>query len=366
VALLSDALFFTQVVPIGAAEAAGSPEPGGAAAQVELALEALSPFSLAQLYWGYFRPSGSSRALVFAAYRRRFTSEQVAAWQGVELVLPAFAALLGGTVAPGTTAVVAAPDGLTAIRWGRDAVPDQVHFLPLPPEASEDDRARVRAELLRTVGSGGIVVDLTAPDAQAARSNREIVFRSGSFESRLPTAQAAELDVRDKADLSALRRARARDAFLWRVAAGSILMFGLLAFLEIGLFAGGFYQKALKLKLNAQAPEVARITTAQNLAHRIDELSTQRLLPLEMVSIVSAKKPESVQFFRAVANDRNSLTVDAQTNNPGEISGYKTALEATPECAKVEIHDQRTRNNIASFTLVVTFKPGALKPAVHT
>jgi hypothetical protein len=366
VALLSDALFFTQTVPVGAGADVGSPEPGAVGAQVELALEALSPFSLAQLYWGYFRPSGSGRALVFAAYRRRFTPDQVAAWQGAEVVLPTFAALLGGTVEPGTTVVVAAPDGLTAIRWGRDAVPDQVHFLPLPPEAAEEDRARVRTQLLRIVGAGGAVIDLAAPEARPTRRNREILFCSGSFESRLPAAQAAALDVRDKADLGALRRARARDTLLWRVAAGSVLLFGLLALLEIGLFAGGFYQKALKLKLNAQAPEVARITTAQNLAHRIDELSTQRLLPLEMVSIVSARKPESVQFLRAIANDRNSLTVEAETNNPGEISGYKTSLETAPECARVEIHDQRTRNNIASFTLVVTFKPGTLKPAVHT
>jgi len=33
---------------------------------------------------------------------------------------------------------------------------------------------------------------------------------------------------------------------------------------------------------------------------------------------------------------------------------------------KVEIRDQRTRDNIMNFTLAVTFRPEALKPAVST
>src|SRR5580658_8573017 len=87
VALLPDALFFVRAVPVPGA-AAGGPEtpPAEVAAQVELALEGVSPFPLTQLYYGYFWLPGSSHALAFAAYRRRFTVEQVAAWQGAELV----------------------------------------------------------------------------------------------------------------------------------------------------------------------------------------------------------------------------------------------------------------------------------------
>lgn len=58
------------------------------------------------------------------------------------------------------------------------------------------------------------------------------------------------------------------------------------------------------------------------------------------------------------------LTVEAQTTNPGDISVFQNQLNATRECSKVEIREQRTRNNVASFTLAVTFKPDAVKPAV--
>jgi hypothetical protein len=363
VVLLPDALFFTHIVAVSDDGSGGIP--GGIAQQVELALEGLSPFLLTQLYYGYFWEPGSPRALVFAAYRRRFTTEQTAAWQGAEAVIPSFAALLGGSPEPGATVVLAAPEGLTAIHWGGGRVPDQVKFVPLAPGAAEGERAAIRTELLRSIGGSVGVVDLSAPpEVQGSRGGAEVVFRCGEFESRLPAAVAAALDVRDKADLAALRRANARDTLFWRVAACCVLLFGLLAVGEAALFAGGFWQKALKLKANAQAPTVAKIETAQNLAHRIDELSTKRLLPLEMISIISAGKPASVQFLRAFTGDRSLLTVEAQTTNPGDISVYQNFLNSIPECARVEIRDQRTRNNIASFTLAITFKPDSVKPAV--
>jgi hypothetical protein len=72
VSLLPDALFFTRTIPIAADTPAAE-----VAAQVELALESLAPFPVAQLYHGYYFPPGASAALVFAAYRRRFTAEQI-------------------------------------------------------------------------------------------------------------------------------------------------------------------------------------------------------------------------------------------------------------------------------------------------
>ena len=81
VALLPDAAFFTRTISIAADATAAE-----AAAQVELALEAISPFPIAQLYYGWFRDPAAQEALVFAAYRRRFTTDQTAEWEGAEVV----------------------------------------------------------------------------------------------------------------------------------------------------------------------------------------------------------------------------------------------------------------------------------------
>src|SRR5580658_941201 len=95
VALMPDGLFFVRIVPVAAGATAAD-----VAAETALALEASSPFPLEHLYYGHFWVPGADRSLVFAAYRRRITPEQLAAWEGAELVLPTFAALLGGSPGP--------------------------------------------------------------------------------------------------------------------------------------------------------------------------------------------------------------------------------------------------------------------------
>src|SRR5580692_2246962 len=95
VVLLPDALFFVRAISV----ADGTP-PADLVAQAELALEALAPFPLAQLYYGFYHPPGIPLALLYVAYRKRFTTEQTAAWAGADLVVPSFVALLGGEENP--------------------------------------------------------------------------------------------------------------------------------------------------------------------------------------------------------------------------------------------------------------------------
>jgi hypothetical protein len=364
VALLPDAVFFSRAVSV----------PAGASredvvSQVGVALESLSPFPLAQLYFGYYWPAGADRALAYACYRRRFTVEQLAEWNGAEHVLPAFAALLGCGPPPATTVVLSAPDGLTAVHWDKGPVPSFVLHQSLAPDATEDDRGQARAKLVKSAGGSVKVVDVPWPPVpRAGGSDSELVFEAGALRSALPLAVAAALDVRDKADLDTLSRARSRGILLWRVAMGAVAACFLFALAEAALFGAGFWQKARITKIAAQRPTVNRIMEEQELASRIDQLSTERLLPLEMISAASPevalpRNPTAIQFIRATTSAQNTIQIEAQTTNAGEIAGYKTALEQTPGVQKVEIQGQRARDNVVSFTLIVTFKPGALVPA---
>ncbi len=254
---------------------------------------------------------------------------------------------------------------MTAIHWGDGPVPSKVGFQPLAPDASDDDRARARADLLRSVGGTKTVVDLVDPPAaQSRRSDREIVFRSGDLVSRLPAASAAALDVRDRDELAALRRAHRRDVVIWRVGIGCVAAFAAMAFCELALLGGGLVQETRLKVVRLQTPIVDGIMTAQDLAHKIDELSTKRLLPIEMIKMVAPRKfGTTIQFLRASTNGLYALAVEAQTSNPSEISTYRNSLEALPACDKVEIRDLRTQNNVASFTIVITFKADKLTAA---
>jgi len=366
VVILPDAVFFSRTISVAAGASRAE-----VAAQVGLALEALSPFPLAQLFYGHYLPAGADQALAFAAYRRRFTAEQLESWAGADYVLPAFAALLGIAAEPATTLVLSAPEGLTALHWDQGPVPSAVIHELVRADATDEVRAQARAALIRAAGEARTVLDApTPPLARPGRSEGEVVFEAGSLRSSLAQEVAAALDVRDKGDLEALARARRRDVLLWRTAVAALAACLLFAAGELALLGAGLWQSGRVAKVAAQRPTVARIIEEKDLADRIDELSTKRLLPLEMISLVSPemampKNPPAIQFLSATASAAsvNTIQIDAQTNNAGEIAAYKTAIEQTPGCERVEIRDQRTQNNVVSFTLVVTFKPGALAPA---
>jgi len=134
---------FARGTPGGRNPAARDSRPGGAA------LEGLSPFSVAQLCYGYYYQPGASRLLVYAAYRRRFTVEDAEAWAEADAVLPAFAACLGLAPAAPAALLVTGPDFITAIGWdGSDAVPAVVRTRVIAADAPAGERAAVRAELV--------------------------------------------------------------------------------------------------------------------------------------------------------------------------------------------------------------------------
>jgi hypothetical protein len=359
VVLLPDALFFVRAISV-----ADGATPADLAAQAELALEALAPFPVTQLYYGFYHLPGTSLTLLYAAYRKRFTSEQTAAWAGADLVTPSFVVLLGGEVKPATTLLLSTGDDLTLLHWSDGKVPEKISTHTFAPDAPEEERVKVRDEMLRSAGESRKVIALSAaPVPEPPEDEDKFVFRSGDFVSRLPVALADQLDVRDKAELALRRQHRARDLVLWRVffSCAALLVFCLIG--EFALGGGKFWQKARQAIVEAQAPGVAKIDAANKLVDSIGARSTDRLMPFEMITIVSSCKPASVQFVRATTSGNYTLEIEAQTNSPGDVGGYQTALSNLPACTNVEVNDQRTRDGVSTFKVVVTFKPEALKPA---
>ncbi len=365
VALLPDSAFFSRAIPVP--EGA---QPAEVAAAVELSLEAASPFPLAQLYHGWYWRPGSPHALAFAAYRRRFSADEVAAWADAELVLPAFATAFGQTPDAGSAVIVPGKDELTGVVWGAGPVPELLLTRPLPPEADENVRAAAQAALLDDLGASGPVIALgAAPAPLAATRDREVSFRSGDFTARLDAAATVAIDVRDKADLAALRRGRRRDVILWRTFTGLAAALFLLGLGELALAGGSVWQRARAQQLAAQKPLVDKISGVHELTRKIEELATKRLQPLEMMTQLTGvdleRKPPEIQFTRIQADQSKglyTLFVEGKTTNPAKVSEYEAALRKLPSIAKVEAPISQVKGDQAQFTLTAVFKPEALLP----
>jgi hypothetical protein len=359
---VSDALFFTRAVAVTAGASAAE-----VAVQAELAIETLAPFPVAHLFYGHYCRPGADHALIYAAYRKRFTADELAAWSDAELVLPRFAAMLNSTVAPAPATAVLVP-GLASVTGlyfaDGSGVPTQVRVQPLPAEPTAADHAAARADLLAAFPEKLRVEELAGePEFDPASPQGEFVFRAGEREMRFDAQAVAPLDVRDKDELAARRRAHARDVILWRSFLGCAAAIALCALLEFALVGTSLWQ-ARRLALEArQKPVVEAIMTSQQLATRIEELSNKRLLPFEMLALVNAARPPTIQFTRSVTKGLYTLEVEAHTQDSGDIDVFRSALNKLAGCQKAEVLDPRSRDGVSTFKLVVTFRPEAFKQA---
>lgn len=381
VVLLPDTQFFVRAVPVPDATTHDD-----VAAQVELALETLAPFPVSQMYYGYHWLPGARHALAYAAYRKRFNQASVETWPAADAVLPAFATLLTPAARPGATALLHTPGAITAVHWGNDhGVPDHVvsRALPQPaedePPLSDADRdaacAALRNELLRAMPGTVHLAEYQYPDPDAApppaRADGALVFspppapgaQTAPQTVTFTTPQLDALDVRDKAELAARRAARRRDSLLWRAFLGCLCLLGLCALVDAAVVGGKFWQAKRAEQVRLQAPYVAEIDRQNLMANRIEDLSNKRLLPFEMIDLLRPRLPNSILFTRVITRSLSSVEVQARTNNAGDFNAFRTALASQSNIEKIDITNSSIRDGATTFTMVITFKPGAVVAA---
>jgi hypothetical protein len=137
------------------------------------------------------------------------------------------------------------------------------------------------------------------------------------------------------------------------------------AVMQFGLQGGRLWLKSQQIRMAGQTPAVQKIETKHNLANRIEELSTRRLMPIRMLEIINeqGKRPKTIQFLRAATKGLYVLEVEGQTNATPDVFNYQAALKDLPACDRVEVGQTTDRGGVTRFTLTVTFKPEALRPA---
>jgi hypothetical protein len=281
------------------------------------------------------------------------------------VVLPAFASCLGLAPAKPQALLVSGPDFLTVIGWdGRDAVPAMVRTRAIEADAPAGERSAVEAELTALLKDSSAPVIVAAPKETVSRiGDSGLEFSVGDFASRFDRAQLDAIDVRDKAELAARRRERARDFFLWRTFIGSVAAIAAAAVLQLSLQGGRLWLKGQAFRASAQAPAVQKIETGHSLANRIEELSTVRLMPIRMMEIVNEKRPRTICFLRVATKGLYQLEIEGQTSTTPDVFNYQAALKDLPACDRVDVGQTTDRGGVTRFILTVTFKPEALRPA---
>jgi len=351
--LLPATKFFVRRIPLVAGQ---DPE-----AQVALALETVGPFTPGQLFYGHCPSADGTQALVFAAYRRNLPAADNTAWTEADAVLPGFAFWLGQT-APTTASVwLHEQDGnITAIFWdGRSSLPAGV----IARETADNAVESVRAELLQEARSRLGVAAAEAKyfhgaPAIGALGKEGLVITLGDRSTILAPALLRAMDVRDKTELAGQIGRRQRDHRLWLGFAAVAATLALCVAGELALLVSNALLARKRADLEAAAPAVRRVEQANQLVVRMEQLAGQSLRPFEMLALLNAARPASLEFVRASTSGPRQMEIEAQSGNASDPQAYEQALGKVPEVEKAELRDIRASGGRTTFLVAVTFKPG--------
>jgi hypothetical protein len=337
-----------------------------AALQVELALETFGPFSPGQIFHGFCASRDGTQALLFAAYRKNFTAEEIASWATADVVLPEFALWLAQATPPAAGSwLYEDDDGLQLIAWDGGELPAGLFFRKTDYTASEIAAGELLDEASKRLGvptgsprrlGGNFVIEKWSKEGLSLKLDKP----GQTMTALLPVAMARSMDVRDKAELASLSQQQKRTLWLWRafvgIAAGMILC----VVAEIGLQVAGKFLDRQQEALKANAGNVQKIEQANTLAARMEKMAGQRFKLIGMLAALNDARPKtnSLIFTRLTINSATQIEVEAQTNNASDPAEYEKALRKSPEIAKFELRKQELRNGMTTFQFLVEFKPG--------
>ncbi len=336
-----------------------------AAEQVELALETFGPFSPGQIFHGFCPSRDGKQALLFAAYRKNFTSEEIASWTTADVVLPEFALWLAPASAPPAGVWLHEHnDGLQLIAWDGNDLPAGLLFRKTDVTTPEIATRELLEEAAKRFGvpagsprhlGGNFIIDKWSKEGLSLKLDKP----GQTMAAQLPVAAARSMDVRDKAELVSLSQQQKRNLWLWRAFAGMAAALALCAVAEIGLQVAGSLLERQKAVVQANTPAVQQIEQASSLAARMEQMAGQRLKPFEMLALINAQRPHSMTFVSASTSSSTQMDLKAEATNVADMSNFDSALRKTPGIEKVELSNQSSQaSGVTSFNLKVVFKAG--------
>ncbi len=342
--------------------------------QVNLALEAISPFPLEQMLVGFVTSADGKQVLAYAAHRRRFTAEESFAWPADCQVVPEFLALCGHRPAADGVVTHRGDERLTALAWkAGEELPAAIVVAEL---ADADEAGIAREAAARADLAADVPVETLAGALSGALVEGNLVLKSeaaGTF--TIPKKGLDDSDIRDSDFLAERRKKERLNLILWNAARVGAAVLVLSLLLDVAGLVVGMRSHALEVANETRQPLVEDIEESQKITDRILELGVKRLLPMEMLALVNEKRPATVEFtnihcevkkLKDSVLTKPMMTVDARTPNAGDISDFLKAVQAMPEVESVTNSEPRVRETSTTFRLEITFKQTALLKAAET
>ncbi|MGZ0707482.1 hypothetical protein ACWPKO_03995 [Coraliomargarita sp. W4R53] len=364
VLLLPAEYFFVETVEVPTALAANE-----LADFAELSMEAIAPFPLEQLRWGFLVAPDSQSLLIYAAVKDRLKRAGHNELESYTWVLPDFATLHGARFNCDTEVILHGEQYNTALRLpSGESMPEQIRSLPRSdamPVASATQSIQLKLLPVELSEKGTPIFQFeTLGDAPS----------NGHWSPLEPDeATLWQADIRPESYKTIERNARHTTTWVTRIMGYAALFAVFLILLEGLLFAGQFWLGTREAKIEGQATNVRRIEDKQSLMNKLEQVAQNELRPIAILRaanvIRSTLGSTGIEYDETIIEGNNRITIEGKANTINELNAYTEALRKSGTFELVEAPKSLKRSGQTKVTFTVTLdythsEPIIIPPAV--
>ena len=365
---LSGELFFTEIVSL--------PEeisPSEVSTFLELSIEAVAPFPVKDLKWGYLYDRKERTALVYAAYFRRV--QKIAKAESLENAfhaVPDFASVFGLTFEHDTNVVLVGESSLNLLHFKANnsvfSVKKAETYHPEAPPTCVADLPSAWAALLeKSAGAPPLLLcareALSTEDDGLIYHHTELTQRSDKADPAPWSALRQNADVAWASDLRApdlkrqTRSLRKRERLLERAIAVAVIVAICFLFSQIGLFIFKTQVNKLEEQYAARQPRVVAIQERFNLMTTLEQISRNDLRPFDMLEALNRSRPSEIYFTRAdaLAEPENLIVVEGLAGSVNSLNRYIDSLREGQLFELIGAPRTSTRQGRTQFRLTLEF-----------
>ncbi len=375
--------FFVEQVEVPAAVTSGE-----LADYAELSIEAIAPFPLEQLRWGFLTAPDGQSILIYAALNDRLKRAGYKELESYTWVLPDFATLQGARLSRETQVVFQGEQYDTyCLHPEGEGLPEDVQSLRSDATPVKDPELVER--VASTGNSGEANPNTTTPLARDryrsdSRSAQTLRLRllpvelsdhgtpifsfetlgeapaNGHWSPLTPDeASLWHADIRPAGFKSIERSARRTTAVITRIM-GYAAIFMLLLILLEGLFFGGeLWLDTRKAKIEDQATAVRRVEDKQSLMNKLEQVAQNELRPIAILEAANQIRislgTSGIEYDEVVIEDGNRITIEGKANTINELNAYTDALRKSGNFQLIDTPKSRTRNSKTTFAVTLDY-----------
>ncbi len=322
----------------------------------ELSMEAIAPFPLEQLNWGFcIDPSGET-ILIYAALKERLKRAGYKDLESYTWVLPDFATLQGARFAEAIDVVLYHPNYYTIFRHpGGEALPTDIRSLP----NQDDDTAPETGA--NSIHLQPLPVDLTEKGSPIFRFETVGIEPAGGHWSPLIPDEATvwQADIRPTDFKTIERNARRTTAWVTKLIGLAAYFALFLILLEGLLFVGGLWLGTRTAKIESQANAVRRIEDKQSLMNKLEQVAQNELRPIAILEAANAIRiglgNTGIEYDETVIEGSNRLTIEGKANTINELNAYTESLRKSGNFQLVDTPKSITRSGKTTFTVTLDY-----------